>query len=204
MKLLTLLILFIDTNASIDVISEWETKRTSERVELQYRWVIVGDTLKTRQIKSMFMVKAKPSRIVENFRHAKFLEQWALGAKTCTVFDRADDAWITHTIFDIPPPFKRQDLIAEYRLERHVDRYTICFTALPDYLPSEKGLKRMKHYTGQWEILPLGNGYTEVKYLTTAFSKHMAPRFILDPIMQRLLIESMENLIKLSEHERRL
>ena len=48
------------------ILSDWETSRKSETVELQYRWVRVDDTLKTRELRTIFNVNASIESIVKN------------------------------------------------------------------------------------------------------------------------------------------
>ncbi len=73
--------------------------------------------------------------------------------------------------------------------------------AMPEYLPHIKGVERMNNYSGYWLLEDIGRNKTMVKFQSTSFTKPVFPRIIQDPILQQMLINSFETLIKLSENE---
>lgn len=183
------------------VLTDWKTSRQSETVELQYRWVRIGDTLKTRELRAIFDVNAPMEAILYNLSNEKEFKVWSVGVKNCQSIEHTNDGWIMYSHFDIPKPFTQRDLIARYRLEQHESRTIIHVEALPEYLPHQKGVDRMKNYSGYWILDEREGNQTQVKFHSTSFTKPIFPRFIQDPIIQRMLLKSFETLISLSEND---
>ena len=183
------------------ILSDWETARKSETVELQCRWVLVGDTLKTRELRTLFSVDASIESIVKNLSTESDFQNWSVGVERCKNIEQTNNGWIMYSLFDIPRPFKQRDLISKYSLEKLGTKTIIKVEAIPDYLPKEKGVDRMNNYSGYWILEDMGQNKTQVEFHSISFTKPVFPRFIQDPIIQRMLINSFETLIKLSENE---
>ena len=75
----------------------------------------------------------------------------------------------------------------------------IKLDALPDYLPRYDDIKRLTEYKGYWLIIPVKENEYRVEFYYTTKQKPFLPRFIMDPILQKLLMESFDKLIQLSE-----
>lgn len=184
-----------------EVLSDWETARKSETVELQYRWIRVGDTLKTRELRALFNISAPVAEIVKSLNTESDFQNWSEGVERCQKIDQSGNGWIMYSLFDIPRPFKQQDLVTKYTVEQIGNQTIIKIEVLPEYLPQVKGVERMNNYSGYWLLEDIGFNQTMVKFHSTSFTKPVFPRFIQDPVLQRMLINSFETLIKLSENE---
>jgi hypothetical protein len=69
-------------------------------------------------------------------------------------------------------------------------------TGKPDRVPQQSGITRMDKYEGQWVFIPVGNGKTRVEFYSIAFSRPIVPRFIQDPVVQGILIDSINKLVQ--------
>jgi len=183
------------------VISEWETAKKTESVELQYRWVNVGDSLKTRELRALLTINASIGSIVKNLHTEKNYQQWSVGVENCKTYEKSGNGWVMYTLFDIPKPFTQQDLIARYTIEKDGNRTVIKVESIPEYLPVKNGISRMKNYLGCWVFEAVSGNCSHITFYSTSFTKPMFPRFIQDPIIQRMLVKSFESLIKMSENE---
>jgi len=181
------------------ILTEWETSIKSESIELQYRWVLIGDTLETREMRSIFKIECPREDIIFNLSDDKRFKSWSVGVTKCKALNKNYNGWIMYSFFDIPMPFSDKDLIANYELKQK-DRTTIIqVTALPDYLPKKEGVERMKNYSAYWILEEKEWNKTLVKFHSIAYTKPVFPRFIQDPLIQSLIIKSFEKLIILSE-----
>ena len=72
----------------------------------------------------------------------------------------------THTINNAPWPVKDRDAVVHNRVSQDPENrnVTIHITGVPDYIPSRKGLVRVKMIKGFWKFMPMGNGLVEVVY----------------------------------------
>jgi hypothetical protein len=200
-NLMIILMLICQTAVATEVLTPWETSRKSGNVELQYRWVLVGDTLKTREMHVIFEVRATPEEILENFYVPEKASLWASGTRECRIYKNSDQEWINYTAFSIPKPLQQQDLVTRYRASADAGKTIVTIQAIPDFFPSYEGYERMQHYEGRWELTPSIDGITRVEFFTVSYTKPMLPRSIQDKLLQPMMIESFENLIKLSQNE---
>jgi hypothetical protein len=202
MKYIVIFLLIVSQTANAtEVLTPWVTSRKTESVELQYRWVMVGDTLKTREMRAVFNVQATPEEIIENFHNSDKIKLWACGSKECRIYKHSNQEWVNYSVFDIPQPLPQQDLVTKYHLKMVDSKTIILITAIPEYLPYKDGVERLQHYEGSWQLIPMGNGVTRVEFSSISYTKPMLPRWLQDKILQPMMINSFENLIKLSQHE---
>ena len=181
------------------VLTEWETCRKTDRIEMQYRWVNMGDTLDTREMRAFFSVHAEPDDILRQFYDNNRVNLWAAGSSYCRIYGYNGDEWVQHTIFDIPKPFTKQDLVVRYRLICSSDSLRIVMEPAPEYLPAIKGIERMHDYAGEWVLIPGAEGITRIEFHSVSFVPPRFPRFIQDPILRNILLRSFESLAELSE-----
>jgi hypothetical protein len=146
-------------------------------------------------------VDASVEAILKNLNSESDFQNWSVGVERCKNIEQTNNGWIMYSLFDIPRPFTQRDLIAKYSLEQIGNKTYIKMEALPEYLPQVKGVVRMNNYSGYWVLEDMGYNQTQVKFHSTSFTKPVFPRFIQDPILQRMLLKSFETLIKLSENE---
>ena len=182
-----------------NTLTDWETCRTSKGVELQYRWVNLGDTLTTREMRAIFTIQAKAEDILLNFDQPQKLSQWVAGSRNCSVYRLNNNNWIIHTLLDIPKPLTQKDMLIQYALSYSDDSIVLNMKPVPQYLPSVEGIVRMQNYEGYWLLKPLGDGSTNVEFYSTSFTRPVLPRFIQDPVIQRILIRSFKSLTHLAE-----
>lgn len=202
MKALIILLSFLSyPTFSQEILSEWKSARKNENVELQYRWVCIGDTLKTRELRALFSVNATAEAIINNLNTESNFQNWSVGVRRCKNIEQTAIGWIMYSLYDIPIPFKQQDLIAKYTVEQHLNRTVVTIESLPNYFPPEKDITRINNYSGYWILESVNDNRTHVMFHSTSYTKPMFPRFIQDPILQRMLIKSFETLINQFENE---
>jgi hypothetical protein len=185
--------------SDVKIISNWQTHKESKDIRLDYRWVKVGDTLETRQMRATFTVQSSLGKILENFTDPGKLSQWAAGARETKVLDLRESSWKSYTLFDVPWPFSRQDLITHYEIKKTGGDTRLNLSSSPGSLPMVPGVKRMEHYDGYWIFKPTGNNSYKVEFSSISFSKPLMTRRLQDPILQKILISSFVKFRTLSE-----
>lgn len=181
------------------ILSDWETRQKTNGIELQYRWILIGDTLKTREMRVFFVINTSISDILPNFYQSDKLKQWTAASARCKVFHFSDTEWTTYTLFDIPKPFRKQDIFINYLVTSIQNITWIRMTSVPEFRSKVEGINRIENYEGYWKLTTLNNGNTLVEFYSISFIKPLLPRVVQDPILQRLFFRSLENLTKLSE-----
>jgi hypothetical protein len=173
---------------------KWETIKQDRGVTLRSRWLTFGDSLKTREISSHFVADADMQNVLANLLYPEQLLAWNDGARSMKVLKREEQSWITHTVYDIPYPFSQQDLVVKNTMATENEKTIILMSALPDYIAPLKNVTRQQLYFGKWELRPLGNRTTEVRFSAISFSKSRIPRFVRDPVIQNKLFNSFVRL----------
>lgn len=174
----------------------WETIKEDKGVTLRSRWLLFGDSLKTREISSYFIVKSDVQSVLANLQSPEKMLEWNEGLRSMKLLKQDGSIWITHTIYDIPYPFSQQDLVVKNVMVKDKQKVTILLSSLPDYIDPINDINRQRFYFGKWELNPLNSETTEVRFSALSFSSSRIPRLIRDPIIQSKLFHSF---LKLKE-----
>ena len=185
-----------------EILSNWKLAKQSEDITISYRNVKVGDTLKTRQMRMTFTVRSDKETLISMFKDSEKLSAWTTGAEKCEVLNiETDSTWTTYTLYDIPWPFKQKDLVAKDELSETASATIINLSSEPRQLPLYQGVSRLEKFEGHWKFTELINGDTKVEFVTISFTKPVVPRFIQDPIIQGILIDSVNELKDLAKQQ---
>lgn len=111
--LLTFLLIVVHVNQyGHEIVSNWKLAKQSEDIEISYRNVKVGETLKTRKMRMTFTVSSDTENLIEMFKDSEKLSAWTAGAEKCKVLnDETDSTWMTYTLYNIPWPFATKTMI---------------------------------------------------------------------------------------------
>jgi hypothetical protein len=172
----------------------WETLKEDKGVILKSRWLYFGDSLKTREISSCFIVNSNLQNVLDNLKSPQKMLEWNEGLRSMKLLKKDGSVWITHTIYDIPYPFSQQDLVVKNVMVTDKQKVTILLSSLPEFIKPIKNTTRQKFYFGKWELTPINDMTTEVRFSALSFSESRIPRIIRDPIIQNKLFHSFLNL----------
>ncbi|MCE4565945.1 hypothetical protein INQ51_16620 [Maribellus sp. CM-23] len=176
----------------------WELARKAEGVSLYYRWLST-DSMKIREMRAQFQINAGVSKILPLFSCAENYGAWAVGVKECKIETFSDSNWVTYSRMNYPWPFKQQDLVARHLVSRLDSEIVISISAEPAFLARKEGIERMENYWGEWTFSSLNDEATSVDYRMISYTKPLFPRFMQDPVIQKLFIESCTELKQLAE-----
>ena len=179
---------------SHEILTDWKVAKQSGEIQVSYRFIMVGDTLRTREMRVSFSVEANPDSIVNMFNNADKFYQWSAGIEKCEIIQADSSSWVMYNLYDVPWPFKQRDLINHYKLIQSDAKTTLKMTGKPNLLPEYDDVMRMKLYEGYWSFEPLKNGLTHVEFHTISFTDPILPRFLQDPVLQKTFISSMKKL----------
>ncbi|QGY44535.1 hypothetical protein GM418_12950 [Maribellus comscasis] len=177
---------------------QWALARETKGVSIYYRW-IVNDTVKTREMRAKFKIKADVAEILPQFSEVENYYCWAVGIKKCEIKKLNENSWVTYTLMDYPWPFKQKDLVTRYLVRIFSDETTISVYSDPNFFAKKDGVERVQNYFGEWKFRTNKSGTTEVDYRVVSYVKPVFPRFIQDPVIQKLFIDSFHELKLLAE-----
>lgn len=179
----------------------WELIKRERGVTMRSRWLTFGDSVTTREISLQFVTTADLQNVLANLMQQEKMLGWNNEVRSLQLLKQDGATWITHIVYDIPYPFSQQDLVVKNILINESDKAIILMSAIPSYIPPLRNVTRQQLYFGQWELSPLANGITQVRFSAISFSKSSIPRFIRDPIIQNRLFQSFVRLKELSSAE---
>jgi hypothetical protein len=164
-------------------------------VSLYYRWIVVENKLKVRELKAEFAVTSTPDKIIGVLKNETVATQWMKGTSEVNrLGNPTGNTWHSYIEYDIPWPLSNQDCIVQYELRREVssNNYFITMKGLPKYIPEKKGVTRIQHLIGTWTLSPVNGKSCRVVYTIYSGQAPSFPRWITDPIIQGNLINTMD------------
>ncbi|WP_172594457.1 SRPBCC family protein [Mariniphaga sediminis] len=176
----------------------WSLARKSEDISVYYRWVTI-DSVKTREMRARFFIQAEVPEILAHFYDPQSYFLWAVGVKECRITKMDNSEWVTYALMSYPWPLKQKDLVTRHIVRQTASGTRISISADPQFFPKKEGVERMENYRGEWHFISAEDGTTEVDYRVVSFTKPVFPRFIQDPVIQNLFIDSFHDLKHLAE-----
>jgi hypothetical protein len=180
--------------SSHEILTKWKVARKSGDIQVSYRYIMVGDTLKTREMRVSFSIDADTDSILKMFKDSDNFAAWSAGIEKCEILEMDTSSWLMYNLYDAPWPFKQRDLITEYKMVKSSSVTKLIMTGKPEQLPVYEDIMRMKLYEGYWSFQSMKNGLTHVEFHTISFTGPLIPRFLQDPVLQKTFIRSMNKL----------
>lgn len=180
---------------------EWYLANEAKGISLFYRWVTLDNGRETREMKATFVINAGIPEILTQFSSANNYRQWAAGIKDCEVEKLSDSLWIVHSLMNYPFPFRNKDVVSKYVLQNFKTHSILEIVSVPDHKPERKNVERIRTYRGNWTFFDKGKRETTVECRVVSGDKPMFPRFLQDPVVQKLTIDSFSELKQLAEAE---
>ena len=172
---------------------EWKHRKQKDGISISYRNLELFDSIKTRELMLKFTVSGTIDAIVSQIKQPGKLLSWNEGIRNATMLRDTDNNWILHTIYKIPWPFAKQDIVAKYRIEQRKDTLLITSKSLPNFIKPIKGSTREGYNLTQWSIVPKNNSLYEIKFSAISLTNSSIPRWIKDPLLRRMLRKSFGN-----------
>ena len=169
---------------------KWKTKKQKEGITISYRNLVLFDTIKTRELMLKFTVSGTIDSIVSQIKQPGKLLSWNEGIRNATLLKDDDDHWILHTVYKIPWPFSKQDIVAQYSIEQRKDTLRISSKSVPDFIEPIKGSTREGYNLTQWLIIAKNNSLFDIEFSAISITNSSIPRWIKDPLIRGMLIRS--------------
>ncbi|MCG8477081.1 MAG: hypothetical protein MI784_16560 [Cytophagales bacterium] len=181
-------------------VSEWKKIRESEGIRLLSRWILIGDSLKTRQLRFVGEINAEVEDLVYCLRTEEELDKWKTGARKNQLYGYSGNEWVVYTSFGVPKLFSQQDIVVRYRLVGSEGKTIITARSEPDFVPRVPEVNRQEKYEEHWELALDRPSHIRMVFSSIAPSRPVLPRFIQDRFVHPMLIRSIKNLIRLAEN----
>ena len=196
--------IFIAQNKELDAIrnlqefvsaakkEDWKKAKHKNGITIIYRKLELFDTINVRELMVKFIVSGTIDSILSMIKQPENVKTWNYGIKNAEILKEMDTNWILHTVYKIPFPFSQQDLVASYSKEKRKDVIAISSKSSPDFIEPLKGITREGYNLSQWLLIPRNNGLFEIKFSVISITNSKIPRWIKDPLIQRMLLKSFD------------
>lgn len=175
----------------------WTQAKEREGMDISYRDLVLSEDVETRQIRVHCTVdNTNLEAIMDAIRDQEKVVDWNESIKESVMLSDQVQNWITHTMFDIPFPFSKRDLVAQYEQYTEGGIHYVHSVAIPNYIPEINNVERDIYSYSQWVLTPIGEYSYDVSFSVITLASSSIPRFLKDPIVQGTLLDSFENFKK--------
>jgi hypothetical protein len=180
----------------------WQMERNTSGVKTYVRWIEAEGSLKVRERKSVMEVNCSVDDVVRLLSDVGNTGIWMGGIRECYCLEKISPSeWYAYTLFDIPWPFEKRDLVSNFRVESPVKgkQVMIYIRSRDQYIPSKPHVTRLADYRATWTIAGIGEKRTFVSFSAISNDPPLFPRYIQDPILLRMFHNNIVNLKKILE-----
>jgi hypothetical protein len=176
----------------------WMSIKSSKDVSTYYRWVTSETGSKFRERKGIIYSECSMNEAIHYVTNADLAKKWMnnldenYNLKTINI-----NEWYTYTLFDIPWPLNKRDMVSLYKIYSDSIRKTttIVITSMDQYVPLKPGIARIINYKAIWNIVEHGK-LVQITFHISANNPPEFPRYIQDPLIDRVF---HNNLVRLKD-----
>jgi hypothetical protein len=179
--------------------SDWEEVRNTGGVKTFVRWLYNGDGTKTRERKGEILTDCNLKTTIGLLTDASATKEWMSGVSENYVLSHTNPKqWYTYTLYNIPWPFNKRDLVSSYELKNTAENKsaTITINSKAGYIPEKHGIARLKSYNATWTITETSSHQVFIVFNAMSDSPPLFPRYIQDPVIEKMF---HNNLIRLKD-----
>lgn len=177
---------------------QWSRTMAGNGIVHYERWIHVSKTLRVRERKVEMEIECHFDDAVFFLLNPETAEQWMQGVKKVKVLcggECPSQPAIAQTVFNLPWPFKDQDMVARYSLEScNESSCRIVISSVPDAAPRKSNTVRIRDYTAIWELSRSDNGTVRIVFTVCSREAPRFPRLIQDPLIKKMFRENFDTL----------
>ena len=145
------------------------------------------------------IVDCSLDKTIEILTDAPSTKKWMSGVSENYLLTQANPKlWYTYTLYDIPWPFNKRDLVSAYDLNympgnKHA---TIKIQSKAGYIHEKPGIERLINYNATWTITETSFQQVQIIFSAISDTPPLFPRYIQDPVIEKMF---HNNLVRLKE-----
>ena len=170
--------------------------KSSNGIDLYYRWMKMPDGNKVRQLKAVLDVQGGSEEVITLLRDEAHAMEWIRSAQQYSILtSTSGSAWINYIRFSVPWPLADQDCILEYNIEETSSGETwIHFKCVPEYLELVDGVSRMKEICGSIVVKSLSDQHSRLECYFLSKKASVIPRWLTEPIITGSILNVLEGM----------
>jgi len=178
---------------------QWKEVKNNNGVQSFFRWVTKEDGTSFRERKGEMYIACSLPEAVRIISRPEFTPQWMSGIDECkTLGNPGNTVWYTYTLFSIPWPFSKRDLVSLNQMSSDpLQGITVIDVICKEkYVPLKPNITRLTDYKAQWKITKLDDNSVHLSFSAASSAPPAFPRYIQDPVIERMF---HNNLVRLKE-----
>jgi hypothetical protein len=189
--------LLLNSMESIDILSTsrnsddgiWKMVKSTDGVQTYVRWTYNSEGIPVRERKGEMTVYCSLQDAVRLISDAESISKWMSGVSENYILARINSSeWYTYTLFSVPWPFNKRDLVSLCKLTSDPAQGTanIAMVCKEDYVPMKTGIARLSDYQANWVITKIGEKNIKISFHAISTAPPVFPRYIQDPVIERI------------------
>ncbi|MBU2558742.1 MAG: hypothetical protein KJ578_13275 [Bacteroidetes bacterium] len=192
----------IDKQPVINSKSDWQTMIDNDYVSTQYRWLNLSNGNRVIERKARMLLTGVSARsVAEVIRNYKLIPAWMNAVnETKLILRDGRNYWVIFFVFKLPWPLRNKYLINEVIEQKHpvLPLYLFKIQSTNQYQPPyDCEVNDFGHYEGLWKVYALSNALTYVEFSSFSTAPPQFPRWIQDPIVNKVFTKTMVNFFHL-------
>jgi hypothetical protein len=177
----------------------WEEVKNTDGVKTYVRWLYYNDGKKTRERKGEIFVDCNMDEAIGILSEPSVTKKWMSGVSENYLITRlTPNQWYTYTLYDIPWPFNKRDLVSGYELNYMPGKKTatIKIFSKADFIPEKTGIDRLINYSANWTVVETSSQKVHIVFSAISDTPPLFPRYIQDPVIEKMF---HNNLVRLKD-----
>jgi hypothetical protein len=179
--------------------AEWQLVKNTEGVQTYFRWTTNDAGASYRERKGEMNIHCTLQEAASFISDAGSTAKWMASIDECYDLSRISrNEWYTYTLFSIPWPLSKRDLISYNQLHTDPAKGSVMINIIckDKYVPEKPGITRLTDYKAYWKITQTDDSNIKVVFNAASSARPTFPRYIQDPIIEKIF---HNNLIRLRE-----
>ena len=174
--------------------SKWEFVEMKNEIVISERWIEITEEHKTRERKGEFQLNSEVEYLIPLIREELEVPKWMNSTRSVEIIEDYGNSWVSYITFEAPWPFKERDLVAEFHVHNDLlnNKTIVTVKAIPGLMPLKEDVIRIESYIASWEFQK-ATGYLNVVFIAMSDTPPIVPRWIQDPITQKMFWETLDN-----------
>jgi|WetSurSiteA1Bulk_404760.scaffolds.fasta_scaffold02624_6 hypothetical protein len=165
----------------------WKMVKNADGVQSFVRWTTTIEGVRARERKGEMTVNCTLQDAVRLLSDGGSTAKWMSGVDENYVLARINATeWYTYTLFSIPWPFNKRDLVSYCRLVSDPSHgvANIAVVCKDKYVPLKPGITRLTDYRATWVITRLDEKNVRICFSAISTARPILPRPVQDPVIE--------------------
>lgn len=180
--------------------AKWEIKKQEDGITVSIRRSQTGNFM---EYKSEMELKVTAEKVLNTIKDTDNAHKWLHNCKTSKLLKRISvTEQYNYNETQMPFPYRNHDMIFKMTTQNQDRVIRIKLDGLPDYLPAEKDITRMKKAKGGWILKPVDNNRTLITYRMEVDPGGLIPSWLANTKIVEIPFNTFKKLKRLfSQHQ---